>query len=55
LEEIMPYKPRRPCAHPGCPALTDKRFCPAHAQADARDYSTRRDPETNRRYGGASV
>jgi len=35
----MPYKPKRPCAHPGCPALTDKQFCEAHAKQDARDYA----------------
>ena len=26
----MPYKPKRPCAYPGCPELADKRFCAAH-------------------------
>ena len=50
----MPYKPRHPCAHPGCPALVEGRFCEAHAQADARAYARyRRDPETDRRYGRA--
>ena len=50
----MPYKPRRPCSHPGCAALVEGRFCETHAQANARDYSRyRRDPETNRRYGAA--
>ena len=50
----MPYKPKRPCAHPGCAALVDGRYCPAHARQDARDYSRyRRDPDTNRRYGAA--
>jgi 5-methylcytosine-specific restriction protein A len=50
----MPYKPKRPCSHPGCPALTDGQFCPAHAKADARNYAKyRRDPETNKRYGRA--
>jgi len=50
----MPYKPKRPCAHPGCPKLTDARFCPAHAKQDARAYENyRRDPATNKRYGRA--
>jgi 5-methylcytosine-specific restriction protein A len=50
----MPYKPKRPCSHPGCPALTDSQFCPTPAKADARDYAHyRRDPETNKRYGNA--
>lgn len=26
----MPSKPLRPCNHPGCPILSDKRFCRAH-------------------------
>ena len=51
---IMPYKPRHPCAHPGCLALVSGRFCEAHAQADARAYARyRRDPETDKRYGRA--
>jgi len=50
----MPYKPKKPCAHPGCPALTNARFCPAHAKQDARDYEQyRRDPATRKRYGRA--
>jgi len=50
----MPYKPKKPCGHPGCPELTDARFCPAHAKQDAQAYEKyRRDPETNRRYGRA--
>jgi 5-methylcytosine-specific restriction protein A len=50
----MPHKPKKPCAHPGCPKLTDARFCPAHAKRDAREYEKyRRDPETRRRYGAA--
>jgi 5-methylcytosine-specific restriction protein A len=54
MEETMPYKPAKPCAHPGCPALTDSQFCPAHAKQAARDYARyRRDPETNKRYGAA--
>ena len=35
-----------------CPALTDDRFCPAHAQQDSREYNHyRRDPESDKRYG----
>jgi 5-methylcytosine-specific restriction protein A len=48
----MPYKPKKPCAHPGCPELTAARFCPAHAGQDAREYEKyRRDPATRSRYG----
>ena len=54
LEVPMPYKPNHPCAHPGCPALVEGRFCPTHAQQDARAYTRyRRDPDTDRRYGRA--
>ena len=50
----MPYKPMKPCAHPGCPNLTNDRFCPAHARQDTRDYERyRRDPVTRKRYGRA--
>ncbi|MDL2317714.1 HNH endonuclease [Eubacteriales bacterium OttesenSCG-928-A19] len=50
----MPRKPKRPCSHPGCPALTDGRYCDKHQQlADAHYNKYRRDPETKRRYGAA--
>jgi 5-methylcytosine-specific restriction protein A len=26
----MPSRPKRPCAHPGCPQLVDKGFCEQH-------------------------
>lgn len=26
----MPYKPKKPCSHPGCANLTDKQFCSVH-------------------------
>lgn len=26
----MPRKPKKPCAYPGCPNLTDGRYCPEH-------------------------
>lgn len=28
----MPMKPKKPCAHPGCPALVDsgEKYCPEH-------------------------
>ena len=48
----MPYKPKRPCSHPGCPRLTDGRYCEVHAKEAARTYERhRRDPETHKRYG----
>ena len=43
---LVPFKPKRPCSHTGCPELTEKRFCPEHARY--RKYQ--RDPKINRRY-----
>ncbi|MCL2532510.1 MAG: HNH endonuclease [Oscillospiraceae bacterium] len=48
----MPYKLKRPCAYPRCPALVHGRFCEAHTKQDNRDYNRyRRDPALNKRYG----
>ena len=50
----MPRKPKRPCSYPGCPNLTDGRFCEEHAKEEARHYEHyERDPATKRRYGRA--
>lgn len=38
----MPSKPRHPCAYRGCPALTDKRYCPMHEKADRKAYDQKR-------------
>ncbi|MPL61736.1 hypothetical protein SDC9_07323 [bioreactor metagenome] len=48
----MPYKAKKPCAHPGCPKLTTSRYCEEHAKAEAKRYNhIDRDPEANKRYG----
>ena len=50
----MPYRPKKPCAHPGCSALTYTVFCPVHEKQDARAYEKyKRDPDTRKRYGRA--
>ena len=50
----MPRKPKTPCSHPGCPELTENRFCPAHEKQEARRYEKyQRDPATRKRYGRA--
>ena len=36
--EHMPKKPKRPCSHPGCPNLTDGRFCEEHTRQHNQDY-----------------
>ena len=47
----MPYKPKRPCSHPGCPKLTDGRFCEEHAKEEAKRYERyQRDPAARKRY-----
>ena len=52
-EEVsMPYKPKKPCAYPGCPNLTDKRYCPEHESLENKRYNKyQRDPEHKKRYG----
>ena len=50
----MPRKPKRPCSHPGCPRLTEGRFCEEHAKQEAKRYEKYdRDPAVRRRYGRA--
>ena len=50
----MPYKPKRPCSHPGCPNLTEGRYCEEHAKEAARAYErNQRDPGTHKRYGSS--
>ena len=50
----MPRKPKRPCSFPGCPNLTDGRFCEEHEKLEQRRYEKYdRDPATKRRYGRA--
>jgi 5-methylcytosine-specific restriction protein A len=48
----MPRKPKRPCSFPGCPELTDGRYCDMHQrQVDAYYNKYERDPQTRKRYG----
>lgn len=48
----MPRKPKRPCSHPGCPRLTDGRFCEEHQKQENKRYEKYdRDPAMRRRYG----
>ena len=50
----MPRKPKKPCAYPGCPNLTDGRYCPEHQAQVNREYEKYgRDLRTKRRYGRA--
>ena len=48
----MPYKPKKPCAHRGCPELTGSRYCDTHAKQYAREYEKHhRDSAAAKRYG----
>lgn len=56
MEEVklMPRKPKRPCSFPGCPKLTDGRFCEEHEKQENHRYEKYdRDPAVRRRYGRA--
>ena len=45
----MPRKPLQPCAHPGCPNLSDERYCELHR----KEHEYKRNPESNKKYGRA--
>ena len=48
----MPHRPRRPCSYPGCPRLTEGRFCEEHAREEAKRYEKyERNPTVRKRYG----
>lgn len=55
----MPRKPKQPCAYPGCPKLSDGRYCEEHRKQEARRYETySRDPSVRvsmAELGNASV
>ena len=48
----MPRKPKQPCAYPGCPRLSDGRYCEEHRKLVARQYEKyTRDPAVKKKYG----
>ena len=48
----MPNKPKKPCAYPGCPNLTDDMYCEEHKAKVNKDYNRyQRNPETKKKYG----
>ena len=50
----MPRKPKKPCAYPGCPNLTEGRYCPEHQSKVNSEYEKYgRNPRTKKRYGRA--
>ena len=47
----MPSKPKHPCAFPGCPHLTDERYCEEHRAIARRKYNRfGRDEGASKRY-----
>ena len=55
----MPYKPRQPCAFPGCSQFAENKrrngqYCTEHQKVMDKRYNRyERDPESYRRYGRA--
>ena len=51
----MPYKPKRPCAYPGCGRLAESgQYCAEHQKEMNKHYNRyERDPASNKRYGRA--
>ena len=48
----MPRKPKKPCAYPGCPNLTEKKYCKEHERLENKRYDQyQRDPAHKKRYG----
>jgi len=49
----MPYKPKKPCAYPGCPNLSDDRYCPQHRSLKNKQYNRYGRRESTRNSYGA--
>ncbi|MGI6256622.1 MAG: HNH endonuclease [Anaerovoracaceae bacterium] len=50
----MPRKPKSSCSYPGCPNLTEERFCEEHQKEEDRRYERYgRDKVAKRKYGRA--
>ena len=48
----MPTKPKRPCAYPGCPNLSDGQYCEVHRKEQRQKYDRyERSPDVHRKYG----
>lgn len=50
----MPRKPKRGCAYPGCPRLTDGQYCEEHKKLVESQYNRyERSPNVHKVYGRA--
>ncbi len=56
-DRAMPWKPKRPCRHPGCGDLADGRYCERHAvdaeRARRKESDSKRGSPIDRGYGYA--
>ena len=50
--KLMPRKPKHPCAYPGCPLLTDGRYCEEHQKVMNRQYEKYGQPKVEKRQYG---
>lgn len=48
----MPYKPKRPCKYPGCPALCDGPYCEAHSKLVESQYNKYGRTEESKKWYG---
>ena len=49
----MPRKPKQPCAFPGCPKLSDGRYCEEHRKIVQKNYDRyQRNPDVCKMYKG---
>jgi 5-methylcytosine-specific restriction protein A len=46
----MPNRLKRPCNHPGCPALTNDRYCEQHRKQERRRHDEHRGTRQDRGY-----
>ena len=46
----MPFKPKKPCRHPGCPELTSETFCEKHKKESNRVYNLYKRDELSRTF-----
>ena len=50
----VPREPKQPCAYPGCPRLSDGRYCEEHRKLVEKNYEQySRDPAVHKKYGRA--
>jgi 5-methylcytosine-specific restriction protein A len=46
----MPYKPKKPCAYPNCPKLTDNFYCEEHKKLADKNYNMYERDKTSQRF-----